>query len=190
MIGRLGGMLAGRSPSSILLDVNGVGYEIQVSPRTHAELPGTGQEIVIHTHLHGREDGLILYGFATEPERNLFRVLLTASGVGPKVALSILGSMSVAQIRRAIATEDVDALTMVPGVGKRSAQKLVLELKPKLEDTEADVLDGTGAFTQLRQALESLGYNANEIREATGAVDQGAPVAEQIRAALLVLSRR
>jgi Holliday junction DNA helicase RuvA len=146
--------------------------------------------MVIHTHLHGREDGLLLYGFATEAERNLFRVLLTASGVGPKVALSVLGSMSATEFRRAIAAEDVDALTVVPGVGKRSAQKLVLELKPKLEDVEADVLEGTGASHQLRQALESLGYNANEIREATGAVDPGAPVAEQIRAALLVLSRR
>lgn len=195
MIGRLRGTLAGRSTvsvkeSGILIDVAGVGYEVLVSPRTQAELPGTGEEIVVHTHLHGREDGITLYGFPSEAERNLFRVLITATGVGPKLALAILGSMTVAEVRRAVAAEDVDALTVVPGVGKRSAQKLVLELKPKLEDSEADVIEGTGANAQLRQALESLGYSNLEIREVSSTVDHSLPVAEQIRAALQALSRR
>src|SRR5687768_5582598 len=188
MIGRLRGTLAGRSANSILIDVAGVGYEVLVSPRTQAELPQTGEDIVVHTHLHGREDGILLYGFPSEAERNLFRVLITATGVGPKLALAILGTMSVTEVRRAIAAEDVDAITIVPGVGKRSAQKLVLELKPKLEDSEADVVDGTGSTAQLRQALESLGYTGVEIRDASATVDHSLPVAEQIRAALQALS--
>ena len=190
MIGRLRGTLAGRSPTAILIDVAGVGYEVLVTPRTQAELPGTGEEIVVHTHLHGREDGIALYGFPSEAERNLFRVLITATGVGPKLALAILGTMTVVEVRRAVAAEDVDALTVVPGVGKRSAQKLVLELKPKLEDSEADVIEGSGANAQLRQALESLGYTSVEIRDVSSSVDHSLPVAEQIRAALQALSRR
>jgi holliday junction DNA helicase RuvA len=190
MIGRLRGTLAGRSSTTILVEVAGVGEEVVVSPRTQAELPGTGEEIVVHTHLHGREDGIVLYGFPAEAERNLFRVLITATGVGPKLAIAILGAMTVGQVRRAVATEDVDALTTVPGVGKRSAQKLVLELKPKLEDSEADVIEGSGTSAQLRQALESLGYSAVEIREVSPAVDHSLPVADQIRAALQALSRR
>jgi Holliday junction DNA helicase RuvA len=190
MIGRLRGLLAGRSTTALVIEVGGVGYEVLVSPRTQAELPGTGEEIVVHTHLHGREDGIALYGFSTESERNLFRILMTAAGVGPKLALAILGTLSVPEIRRAVAAEDVDALTVVPGVGKRSAQKLVLDLKPKLEDSEADVIDGSGSTAQLRHALESLGYTSVEIRDASASIDHSLPVAEQIRAALQSLSRR
>ena len=190
MIGRLRGTLTGRTSTALLIDVAGVGYEVLVSPRTQAELPRTGEEIVVHTHLQGREDGILLYGFPSEAERNLFRVLITATGVGPKLALAILGTMTVAEVRRAIAAEDIDAITIVPGVGKRSAQKLVLELKPKLEDSEADVFDATGPTAQLRQALESLGYTGVEIRDASSTVDHSLPVAEQIRAALQALSRR
>jgi len=190
VIGRLRGTLAGRSAIALLIDVSGVGYEVLVTPRTQAELPGTGEEIVLHTHLHGREDGISLYGFPTDGERNLFRILITAAGVGPKLGLAILGSMTVSEIRRAVSTEDVDALTVVPGVGKRSAQKLVLDLKPKLEDSEAEVIDGTGSATPLRQALESLGYSTAEIREVSPNIDHSLPVAEQIRAALQALSQR
>ncbi|MGH8928739.1 MAG: Holliday junction branch migration protein RuvA [Acidimicrobiia bacterium] len=190
MIGRLRGMLVGRAPNAIVVDVGGVGYEVLVSPRTQVELPATGEEIVVHTHLHGRDDGIALYGFPTEAERNLFRILMSASGVGPKLALAMLGVLSVNDIRRAVATDDVDALTVVPGVGKRSAQKMMLELKPRLEDVEADVVEGTGAAVPLRQALESLGYTSSEIREVSTTIDHGLPVAEQIRSALQMLSRR
>lgn len=188
MIGRLRGILAGRSPSSITIDVGGVGYEVMTSPRTQASLPGLGEEAVVHTHLQGREDGITLFGFASEGERDLFRVLITASGVGPKLGLAILGSLSPSEVRRAISGEDVEALTVAPGVGKRLAQKIVLELKPKLEDEEASVVDGSGS--QLRQALEGLGYNANEIRAALSDLDRELPVAEQLRAALQTLGRR
>lgn len=190
MIGRLRGTMVARSASTITIDVSGVGYELQVTPRTQASLPGIGEEVVVHAHLYGREDGVVLFGFASESERNLFRVLITASGVGPKLAQAILGSLSVSEIRVAIATDDVDALTIVPGVGKRSAQKLVLELKPKLEDSEAMVLESPGSTGQLRQALESLGYTPAEIREVSGTIDYEAPIPEQIRAALQALGRR
>lgn len=188
MIGRLRGTLVSRSPETVTIDVTGVGYEIQVNPRTQVELPGIGEEVVIHTHLHVREDALTMFGFVSETERNMFRVLMTASGVGPKVALAMLGALAVPDIRRAIVTEDFDALTVVPGVGKRSAQKLVLELKPKIQGGEADVI-GTSSTNQLRQALESLGYSAAEIRDALAAADPAQPVADQIRTALQSLGR-
>ena len=190
MIARLRGTLVGRSPEGITLDVGGIGHEVLTTPRTQADLPGIGEELVIHTHLHVREDALTLFGFVSEGERNLFRVLITASGVGPKVALAILGALNVTEVRRAIVAEDFDALTVVPGVGKRSAQKLVLELKPKLEGEEAEVVMGTGTGAQLRQALEGLGYSTTEIRDALAASDPGQPVAEQIRIALQGLGRR
>jgi len=190
MIGRIRGTLAGRGAGSILIDVAGVGYEVVVTPRTQADLPGIGEEVVIHTHLHGREDGITLYGFGGESERDLFRVLITASGVGPKLAQGILGSLTVTDIRRAVANEDVDALTIAPGVGKRSAQKLVLELKPKLEQTEALVVDGNSSGSQVRQALESLGYSPAEVREVAPTLDIESPVPAQIKEALRLLGRR
>lgn len=190
MIGRLRGTLVGRSSGSIVIDVSGVGYEVMVTPRTQVELPGIGEEAVIHTHLHGREDGITLFGFPNEAERDLFRILLTASGVGPKLALGILGALTATEIRRAVATEDVDALTVAPGVGKRSAQKLVLELKPKMENVEATVLGGAPASSQVRQALETLGYTPAEIREIAAALDVGSPVQVQIKEALRLLGRR
>ena len=188
MIGRVRGTLVGRSRLGITVDVAGVGYEIITTPRTQSDLPGIGEEVVIHTHLHGREDGITLYGFGTEAERDLFRVLITASGLGPKLGQAILGSLSVTEVRKAIATEDVDALVVVPGVGRRSAQKIVLELKPKLEEEEASVVTGSGG--ELRQALAGLGYTPTEIRGAIAEVDRDLPVAEQIRSALQLLSRR
>ncbi|HKX75797.1 MAG TPA: Holliday junction branch migration protein RuvA [Acidimicrobiia bacterium] len=190
MIGRLRGVLAGRGPGAVVIDVAGVGYEVAVTPRTQAELAGLGEEVVVHTHLQGREDGISLFGFPTETERDLFRVLLTASGVGPKLALGILGSLTAAEIRQAIAREDVDALTVAPGVGKRSAQKLVLELKPKLEQAEAHVVEANSAAAQVRQALEGLGYTPTEIREVAPSLDHELPVALQIREALRLLGRR
>ena len=190
MIGRLRGTLVGRSRNGVTVDVAGVGYEIITTPRTQLALPGIGEEVVIHTHLHGREDGITLYGFAAETERDLFRVLITASGLGPKLGQAILGALSVTEVRKAIATEDVDALVVVPGVGRRSAQKIVLELKPKLDEEEASVVSGNGSRTALRQALEGLGYTPTEIRSAMTEVDRELSVAEQIRSALQLLGRR
>lgn len=188
MIGRLRGTLVAVRGSGAVVDVHGVGYEVAMTPRSLGALPGVGEEVVVHTHLHGREDGISLFGFASEADRDLFRTLLTAAGVGPKLALSVLGAMTAAELKRAVAMEDADALTVVPGVGKRSAQKLVLELRPKLADAEADVVGGSPAGA-VRQALENLGYTPAEIREVVPHVDPALPVAEQLKSALRMLAR-
>ena len=190
MIGRLRGTLVSLRATGILLDVSGVGYEVVVTPRTIADLPGIGEEVVLHTHLVVREDAMVLHGFGREAERDLFRVLLGASGIGPKVAMAALGALQPEELRRAIAAEDVDALTTVPGIGKRGAQKMVLELKPKLTTTDADSVVGTSTVAQVRDALEGLGYQGAEIREVMADIETDAPVAEQLRQALRSLGRR
>lgn len=187
MIGRLRGEVVHIGGESVLVEVGGVGYEIHTSPRTAAGLGSPGDEVTVHTHLHVREDAMVLFGFTSASDRDLFRVLLGAQGVGPKVALAMLGVFSADGLRRVVATEDVDGLTAVPGIGKRTAQKIVLDLKPKLAAAEADVVESDSS--QVRQALEGLGYSASEIREAVSGLDPDVPVAEQIRTALKVLGR-
>lgn len=188
MIGRLRGTLVTKRLDGVTVDVGGVGYELSVTTRDLAELPGVGEEIVLHTHLHVREDAMVLFGFSTDRGRDFFRVVLTAPGVGPKLALAMLSTLDVDELHAAIIGEDVDALTVVPGIGKRSAQKMVLELKPKLVDMPIGSMPGANsARPQVRDALEGLGYNAAEIRDALVDVDGSLTVAEQIRSALQVL---
>lgn len=189
MIGRLRGTLVSLRATGVVLDVSGVGYEIAVTPRTVADLPSIGEEVVLHTHLVVREDAMLLHGFDTESERDLFRILLGASGIGPKVAMATLGALQAEELRRAIAAEDVDTLTTVPGIGKRGAQKMVLELKPKITASDAGSVVGTSTVSQVREALEGLGYQAAEIREVMAAIEADAPVAEQLRQALRSLGR-
>lgn len=188
MIGRISGELVGVRADRCVIDVNGVGYEVSMTPKAVAALPGMGERVVIHTHLHVREDDMSLYGFVSDTDRDLFRVLLGVSGVGPRVALAMLGVFSADALRKVIASEDVKALTQVPGIGMRGAQKIVLDLKPRLADLEADVIEGAETASQFRQALTALGYTAAEIREVGGSVDADAPVTEQIRQALRVLA--
>lgn len=190
MIGRLRGMLASNRGMTVCIDVNGVGYEVGMTPRDLATLPGVGEEIVVHTHTHVREDEISLYGFAAEGDRELFRVLLTASGVGPKVAQSMLASLRAEEIVAAIVNEDPDALTVTPGVGKRGAQKIVLELGPKLAGHEIEVVGGAGDLVSVRQALEGLGYSTVEINGVVKDLDPGAPIESQLKTALQRLGRR
>lgn len=188
MIGRLRGTMVAKRPDGVVVEVGGVGYELSVTVRDLAELPGVGEEIVLHTHLHVREDAMVLFGFSTDRGRDFFRVVLTAPGVGPKLALAMLSTLDVDELHGAIVGEDIDALTVVPGIGKRSAQKMILELKPKLVDMPVGSVAGaSSARPQVRDALEGLGYTANEIRTAMESVDGTLPVAEQIRSALQVL---
>ncbi|MFO7547624.1 MAG: Holliday junction branch migration protein RuvA [Acidimicrobiia bacterium] len=189
MIGRLRGHVAAIRGERVVVDVHGFGFEVVMHAKGMAALPGIAEPVMLHTHLHAREDGLTLYGFDGEADRDLFRVLLGASGVGPKVAMAILGVFSADALRTVIASEDVDALTRVPGVGKRGAQKIILDLRPKLADLEADVLEGGSDSALLRQALESLGYAPAEIRAVAGEVDAGLPLADQVRQALRSLAR-
>lgn len=190
MIGRLRGLLAAKHAERVVLDVGGVGYEIAVTPGGLVDLPGVGEEVVLHTHLHVREDQLALFGFPSEDQRDLFRLLLGVSGVGPRMALAILGTMSVDELRRAVATEDADALTMVPGIGKRSAQKLMLELRPKLDLPDAELPSGGSVVAEVREALEGLGYQPAEIRDALRDVSGDLPVADMLRRALQELGRQ
>jgi Holliday junction DNA helicase RuvA len=188
MIGRLRGVLVSSRESGIVIDVGGVGYEVAMTTRDLVALPGIGEEIVVHCHTHVREDELSLYGFANERDREIFRVLLTASGVGPKVAIAMLAAMTSDEIVRAITGEDPDALTVTPGVGKRGAQKIVLELGPKLAGREIEVI-GSQSLGGVRQALEGLGYSTAEINAVVADLDPEAPIEAQVKAALQRLGR-
>ena len=189
MIGRLRGMLVTNRNGAVCIDVDGVGYEAQMTPRDMVSLPGIGEEIVVHTHTYVREDEISLFGFAADSDRELFRVLISASGVGPKVGMSILGSMTGEEIMRAIASEDPEALTVAPGVGKRGAQKIVLELAPKLAGREID-LTSDGDLVSLRQALEGLGYSTTEINGVMTDVNPDDTIEMQIKAALQSLGNQ
>jgi len=190
VIGRLRGLLAAKLTDRVVLDVGGVGYEVAVTPRGLVDLPGVGEEAVLHTHLYVREDQMALYGFPAEDQRSLFRLLLGVSGVGPRVALAILATLSVDEVRRAVVTDDADALTLVPGIGKRSAQKLLLELRPKLDLPATELPSGGSVVAEVRDALDGLGYQPAEIREALRSVPDDLPVADMLRLALQELGRR
>ncbi|MCU1379423.1 MAG: Holliday junction helicase subunit RuvA [Acidimicrobiales bacterium] len=172
MIGSLRGTVLDRSPTEVIIDVNGVGYRVQVSPATVVTLGDLGSTVVVHTHLHVREDALTLYGFPTLDERACFEALLGAHGVGPALALAILSVHRPSTLRQALADDDVDALCLVPGVGKKTAARLLLELKSRLDLPAGDVLavigggDGGGVRGEVREALVSLGYGPQEIGDA------------------------
>ena len=190
MIGRLRGLLAAKHAEGVVLDVNGIGYEVGVTPRVLAELPGVGEEAVLHTHLHVREDQLVLFGFATEERRDLFRLLLGLSGVGPKVAQALLATMEPEELRRAVAADDADALTVVPGIGKRTAQKLMLELRVKLDVLDIQTPGSRGGTAgDVREALSGLGFGAAEIRDAMRELPDDLPVEELLRLSLQELGK-
>ena len=190
MIGRLRGLVVDKRGERVVLDVAGVGYEIAVPPRVLVELPGIGEEAVVHTHLHVREDVLALYGFSAEDQRELFRILLGVSGVGPKVALAVLGTMSPDDLRRAVVSEDAAALTAVPGIGKRSAQKLLLELRPKLELPDMELNTSGAPLAEVRSALEGLGYQSDEIRAVMVNLPESDELETLLRHALQELGRK
>ncbi len=189
MIGRLRGLLASTHRDGVVLDVNGIGYEVAITPRGLAGLPGVGEEVVLHTHLHVREDLLALYGFATEERRDLFRLLLGLSGVGPKVALAVLATMEPDELRRVVVAEDADALTAVPGIGKRTSQKLMLELRGRLDLIDMHVSSKGGPPSEVRDALSGLGYGAEEIRDAMRHLPTDLAVEELLRQSLRELGR-
>ncbi len=190
MIGLLQGRVASKGGSGILIVAGGIGFEVAMAPRDLVEMPAIGSEAVIHVHLHLKEDLAALYGFPSAEERDLFRVLLGATGVGPKLALAVMGALRPTDLRRAILTEDVDALTMVPGIGKRSAQRLILDLRARLEMPEAETLTSGSALAEARAALEGLGYQAAEIRTALEGVSPDGEVETILRTALQRLGKR
>ncbi len=192
MIGRLRGTLVHRSPKGeVVLDVAGVGYRVTVSPATLLALGNLGDEVVVHTHLHVREDALTLFGFATADGRDCFESLLGAHGVGPGLALAILSTHGPDDLRRVVLEGDLDALTLVPGVGRKTAARLLLELKSRLDvpdvaDAEVPGLTGSPR-SEVREALAALGYQPEEVRRAMGGLPPEGDVRTLVRAALQTL---
>ena len=191
MIGYLKGELAAREADYCIVDVNGVGYRLACSGTTLGGLPAVGVTTRLFTHLHVREDILALYGFASEAERTMFEALIGVSGIGPKVALQICSAFAPDSFKRALVTDDVDAICAVPGIGKKTAGRVVLELKEKLDLPDLAVV-GTrrDTLSQARSALENLGYSPGEVRAALGELQ---PAAEEsveavVRSALKVLA--
>jgi len=172
MIGAVSGTLLETYPDGALVDVAGVGYRVHSPVSVLARLPGAGERVRLHTHLHVREDALTLYGFTTAEERDLFEVLIGVNGIGPKGGLAVLSVYTPDALRRAILGEDVDALTLIPGVGKKTAARMILELKEKLGAGTADLAPlaaspaVTLALSEVRAALIQLGYSTTEAREA------------------------
>jgi Holliday junction DNA helicase RuvA len=190
VIGRIAGRLVTKQPPHIVVDVHGVGYELDVPMSTLYQLPATGAEVVLLTHLIVREDAHQLYGFTTESERALFRKLLRISGVGARTALAVLSGMSVNDVRQAVAGQDSGRLTKIPGIGKKTAERLLLELKDKLDIAEVAVRAETdSAGSDVVNALASLGYSDKEVQFAVRNLESGLSVTEGIRQALKALSK-
>ena len=192
MIGRLSGRLAAKAPPQVLLDVGGVGYELDVPMSTFFNLPALGEPVVLLTHLVVREDAHILYGFLAESERATFRELVKISGVGPRTALAILSGLSVAELAAAVSRQDAARLVKVPGIGKKTAERLLLELKGKLGPDlalPAGAVALSDAQADIAQALQALGYSERDAQAATKALPAGVGVADGIRQALKALNR-
>jgi Holliday junction DNA helicase RuvA len=179
VIARLRGRRAGLTASGLVLDVNGVGYLVQATPSV---LRRGGDELTVETYLHVREDALQLYGFASAEERELFVHLLSVSGVGPKVALAIVSGSTPAELRRAIALDDTARFEAIPGIGKKTAQRVVLELKEKL-GTAVDTSVPSGDLVA-RDALVELGYTLVDAERALAGVDPELPPEQRVREAL------
>ncbi len=195
MIGRITGKLLEKLPPLVLIDVQGVGYEVDVPMSTFYNLPAIGAQVVLHTHLVVREDVHLLFGFATEAERQAFRQLVKISGVGARTALALLSGLSVADLHHAVNSQDSARLVRIPGIGKKTAERLLLELRDKLSlpvtgpASPGDAISDSRGSSDVLNALLSLGYND---REANWAVKQLAPdiaVSDGIRQALKLLSK-
>ena len=192
MIGKLTGTLLEKNPPQILLDCHGVGYEVDVPMSTFYNLPAPGEKVALLTHFVVREDAQILYGFGTSPEREAFRQLIKISGVGPRTALSVLSGMSVTDLAQAVSAQESGRIVKVPGIGKKTAERLLLELKGKLG---ADMnLPGTpqamgDAQGDIHQALVALGYSDKDATTALKALPKDVGVTEGIKLALKALAK-
>ena len=192
MIGRLTGILLEKNPPQILLDVQGVGYEIDVPMSTFYNLPALNEKVVLHTQLVVREDAHLLYGFGTSDERIAFRLLLKISGVGPKLALSVLSGLSLNDLAEAVAGKEAGRLTKIHGVGKKTAERLLLELEGKFTVMGAAVMHGaapSSANSDIINALQALGYNEKEADWAAKQLPKDVGVSDGIRQALKLLSK-
>lgn len=190
MIGRLQGLLAEKNPPQVLVDCHGVGYEVDVPMSTFYNLPALGERVTLLTHFIVREDAQLLYGFGTAAERNTFRQLIKITGVGPRTALGVLSGLGVADLAQAVTLQESGRLIKVPGIGKKIAERLLLELKGKLG---ADIGPHQGATTDhqadILQALLALGYSDKEAAAALKALPKDVGVSEGIKLALKALSK-
>jgi len=192
VIGRLTGILLEKHPPQVLLDVQGVGYEVDVPMSTFYDLPEIGVQAALYTHLIIREDVHLLFGFATESERQTFRQLVKISGVGARTALALLSGLSVSDLHHAVATQDSARLIRVPGIGKKTAERLLLELRDKLDSTIINLDKALSVSTNdddILNALLSLGYNDKEANWAIKQISTNATVSDGIRQALQLLSK-
>lgn len=193
MIGRLTGVLAAKNPPQILLDVQGVGYDLDVPMSTFYNLPAAGEKVSLQTHLIVREDGHYLYGFLTEEERVAFRQLLKITGVGARIALAVLSGLSVRELAQAVARQEAGRLVKIPGIGKKTAERLLLELRdrlPRAMSTEsAASLAAPSATDDILNALMALGYSEKEVLPVLKTLPEGVAVSEGIRQALKLLSK-
>lgn len=192
MIATLHGKIQARTEDALIVNVGGVGFRVRVPTNTLANLGAVGSEVQLFTHLHVREDEIALYGFATEDERNLFETLLTVSGIGPKVGLGILSAAPADTLRIAIAQGNLDVLTAIPGIGKKTAQRLILELKGKIDVSGlGEVSELTPLDKDVIDALINLGYSAAEATRAARAVPSNVQTLEErVRVALQHLGAR
>ena len=192
MIGRIAGTLLEKNPPQVLVDANGVGYEIDVPMSTFYNLPELGGKVTLFTHLVVREDAHLLFGFASDAERRAFRQLLKVSGVGARTALAVLSGLSVGDLAQSVTMQDAGRLTKVPGIGKKTAERLLLELKGKLGVEFASAVDVhrlPSAGSDVLNALLALGYNDKEALAATKKLPADVTVADGIRQALRALSK-
>jgi len=190
MIGRLTGILLQKNPPQITLDVHGVGYEIDVPMSTFYNLPAAGEKLSLYTHLVVREDGQFIYGFAQEAERAAFRQLLKISGVGARTALAVLSGMSVAELAQTVAAQEAGRLQKIPGIGKKTAERLLLELRDKLpRSVTLDSAAPPSGVSDILGALLALGYSEREAQAAMKPLAADIPVGEGIRQALKLLSK-
>ena len=190
VIGRLSGLLAEKNPPQILVDCHGVGYEVDVPMSTFYNLPATGERVTLLTHFVVREDAQILYGFASTAERDAFRQLVKVNGVGPRTALAVLSCMSVAELAQAVSAQQAGRLVKVPGIGKKTAERLLLELKGKLgADLGPAATPASDAHNDILQALLALGYSDKEASAALKALPADVGVTEGIKLALKALAR-
>jgi len=185
MIGSLRGKLTSKRAPQIIVECQGVGYEVETPMSTFLDLPGIGQDLFLHIHLLVREDAQILYGFASEQERSLFRTLLRISGVGAKMGLAILSAMSVADFQRCVEYEDAATLVKIPGVGKKTAERLIIEMRDKIDKSRsapgaARVPVEASPRSEAVGALVALGYKASEVDKLVGAMDADGQSAEDI----------
>ncbi len=193
MIAHLRGKLISRHPNEVIVETMGVGYDVTISVPTFSELPPAGSEVALHIHTHVREDQIALYGFLRPEEKQLFEKLITVSGIGPKLAITILSGMPVDDMTGAIRRNDLARLTKIPGIGRKTAERMVLELRDKLPPLGTDQVHVVPSLSATQEdvlsALENLGYQRVTAEKALGAVEKNGSFDSMFRAALAVMAK-